>query len=244
MSDRRRHDLYRFYDAHDRLLYIGISLNAAQRASQHKADKPWWDDVDRMVVDHLGDVTRSEAMRVERDAIVDERPLYNVVHNQDGPQGGVTGDRLTWLCELCGDPIDGVSGYVELPEAERRRFRREVKAWEARYPDGQYMRAGDEGEGDQLGLHVFNMEAIFDRPPEAHWWAIHRCCDPDPQGSGYHFTVDRISTPWDFIQWTHHLYGKRWVDDTDWWELMDWIKPGVPIDTRKTRDGLTAGAHL
>lgn len=86
-DSRRPHDLYRFYDADDRLLYIGISLNAAQRASQHKAEKPWWNEVARMDVEHLGAVTRQDAEATEREAIRTEMPTHNIVHSikQDQP---------------------------------------------------------------------------------------------------------------------------------------------------------------
>ena len=73
-------DLYRFFDVHDVLLYIGISLNAAQRASQHRAYKHWWDEVHRMEVEHLS-CDRTAALEVERLAILVELPLYNVTHN-------------------------------------------------------------------------------------------------------------------------------------------------------------------
>jgi hypothetical protein len=73
-------DLYRFYDADDRLLYVGISLHAAQRASEHRRDKPWWPDVARMNVEHL-DGDRKTAEAAERRAIVNERPLHNVTWN-------------------------------------------------------------------------------------------------------------------------------------------------------------------
>jgi hypothetical protein len=73
-------DLYRFYDASGQLLYVGISLHAAQRASEHRKDKAWWSDVARMEVQHLP--TRHAALDAERTAIVNERPLHNVVHNQ------------------------------------------------------------------------------------------------------------------------------------------------------------------
>jgi predicted GIY-YIG superfamily endonuclease len=72
-------DLYRFFDKDDRLLYVGISLHAATRASSHKKDKPWWDDVDRMTVVHLA--TREAAEQAERTAIRTEKPLHNVIHN-------------------------------------------------------------------------------------------------------------------------------------------------------------------
>jgi hypothetical protein len=73
-------DLYRFFDADDRLLYIGISLSAVQRAAGHRHRQPWWDDVARMDVEHFPDVTRDEILRIEREAIRTERPLHNVVH--------------------------------------------------------------------------------------------------------------------------------------------------------------------
>src|SRR5688572_7566222 len=72
-------DLYRFYDRDDRLLYVGISLSAAKRASEHRAEKAWWSDVARMEVEHL-DVSRSEAEAIEKEAIRSEAPLYNVTH--------------------------------------------------------------------------------------------------------------------------------------------------------------------
>ena len=72
-------DLYRFYDANDVLLYVGISLNAAHRANTHRKDKPWWTDVARMDVQHLP--TRSVALDAERAAIAAEKPLHNIIHN-------------------------------------------------------------------------------------------------------------------------------------------------------------------
>lgn len=69
-------DLYRFYDADERLLYVGISLHAAHRASEHRGDKAWWGDVARMDVEHLAD--RAEALKAERRAIRNERPVYNI----------------------------------------------------------------------------------------------------------------------------------------------------------------------
>ena len=73
-------DLYRFFDANDRLLYVGISFSAVARASQHRSEKDWWSDVARMDVEHLP--SRAAAEQAERDAIRAESPLHNVVHNQ------------------------------------------------------------------------------------------------------------------------------------------------------------------
>lgn len=73
-------DLYRYYSADGRLLYIGISLHAAVRASNHRA-RPWWSDVATITVEHLDD--RTVALAAERSAIIDENPLYNVLRGPD-----------------------------------------------------------------------------------------------------------------------------------------------------------------
>lgn len=76
-------DLYRFFDAAGDLLYVGISVSAIQRASEHRADKGWWHEVASMTVEKVpGD--RAAALEAERLAILNEGPRYNVVHNQGG----------------------------------------------------------------------------------------------------------------------------------------------------------------
>jgi len=105
-------DLYRFYDATERLLYVGISLSAAGRAADHRGEKGWWRDVARMEVEHL-DVARDEALRIERKTILAERPLHNVVHNVTPAPASVGhgSSPLTvgqkWarpdFCERCGE---------------------------------------------------------------------------------------------------------------------------------------------
>jgi hypothetical protein len=72
--------LYRFYDADDRLLYIGISEKGPERWKAHRKDKPWWTDVARSTTEHYE--TRAEALEAERAAIIAEKPLHNVVHNR------------------------------------------------------------------------------------------------------------------------------------------------------------------
>ncbi len=83
MGDTTPTDLYRFYDSAGRLLYVGISLHAAQRAAEHKRGKSWWPDVARMEVEHLGH--RREAEEEEQRAIIAERPLHNIVYNGKRP---------------------------------------------------------------------------------------------------------------------------------------------------------------
>jgi len=91
-------DLYRYYDADDNLLYVGISFSAVMRASQHRSDKGWWRRVDRMTVEHLPD--RATAERLEMEAIKNESPIHNVVGN-DGkpatPPQSLSGAARDWV---------------------------------------------------------------------------------------------------------------------------------------------------
>jgi hypothetical protein len=73
-------DLYRMYDRAGRLLYVGISFNAGERATQHAETKPWWPHVDHIRIEHL-ECSREDALRKERWTIWEEEPLHNVQHN-------------------------------------------------------------------------------------------------------------------------------------------------------------------
>lgn len=72
-------DLYRYYDKDGTLLYVGISLNAIARATQHRVGAHWWANVANMTVEHYA--TREQAAHAEREAIAGEKPLYNVIYN-------------------------------------------------------------------------------------------------------------------------------------------------------------------
>lgn len=72
--------LYRHYAADGQLLYVGISLSAANRLSQHARDSNWFGDIARVEVEHYA--SRTLAMEVERLAIKNESPLWNRIHNK------------------------------------------------------------------------------------------------------------------------------------------------------------------
>ena len=73
--------LYRLLDNEARLLYIGITNAPIHRLFEHLEEKPWapqiaWQNVKRFD-------TREEAEAAERQAIQSERPLYNIVFNDE-----------------------------------------------------------------------------------------------------------------------------------------------------------------
>lgn len=73
----QRHVLYRFYNADDELLYVGITNNPASRFRVHEGSKQWWDEVDRIELKRYG--SREELDAAERLAIRHEKPRYNIV---------------------------------------------------------------------------------------------------------------------------------------------------------------------
>jgi len=71
--------LYRFYDALDQLLYVGITNNPRARFGQHNSDKPWFKKVVRSTMEHFD--TRAELEAAEIVAIQSELPIYNRAHS-------------------------------------------------------------------------------------------------------------------------------------------------------------------
>ncbi|MGW5477640.1 hypothetical protein [Streptomyces sp. NPDC004008] len=78
----RRTALYRLFDGHDQLLYVGITFNPRDRWLAHSATKGWWKQVARREVEWWD--TRLDAEVAESKAIRDERPLYNIA-GAEGP---------------------------------------------------------------------------------------------------------------------------------------------------------------
>ena len=90
MSDADTVDLYRFYDAEGRLLYIGRSVQVLGRLESHKYTKDWWPTVARMDIEK---VSAKQASDAELSAIARECPLYNVAGS--GGKINDTGVRIS-----------------------------------------------------------------------------------------------------------------------------------------------------
>lgn len=79
----RRTALYRFYDADEQLLYIGIAYDPNLRRHQH-SKASWRDLVAKQVIEWHP--TRDAAAEAERTAIAAELPLHNTQHHPvNGP---------------------------------------------------------------------------------------------------------------------------------------------------------------
>lgn len=71
--------LYRHFDKHGQLLYVGISLNAINRLAQHGNSAAWFDQIARVTIQWLP--SRASALAAEAIAIAGERPIHNVAGN-------------------------------------------------------------------------------------------------------------------------------------------------------------------
>lgn len=76
MKDTKRTALYRHYDKDGVLLYVGISLSAAHRFSEHIGRSEWAESSESMKVEWFA--TRSDAEKAEHAAIISENPKYNI----------------------------------------------------------------------------------------------------------------------------------------------------------------------
>lgn len=78
-SPSLRTAVYRFYDAVDQLLYVGITSDAKARWRQHAKEKEWWPQVAHKRITWFA--SREEAAAAERLAIVAEAPRFNIDMN-------------------------------------------------------------------------------------------------------------------------------------------------------------------
>jgi excinuclease UvrABC nuclease subunit len=68
--------VYRLLDANHRLLYVGVSTNPRERLRNHAIEKPWWSQVERIVL--IGPLKNHKALDLERAIIKSAHPAYNV----------------------------------------------------------------------------------------------------------------------------------------------------------------------
>lgn len=73
--------VYKYYDVHNILIYVGITRNGILRNRQHNSDKPWWLCVARQEVEHFD--SREAAHIREVELIRLYRPPFNIQHNFD-----------------------------------------------------------------------------------------------------------------------------------------------------------------
>lgn len=72
--------LYRHYGPNSDLLYVGQTMSAWKRSSQHLTKANWRDFIWLIVIEPFA--TREEALAAEQEAIRNEYPKHNITHNK------------------------------------------------------------------------------------------------------------------------------------------------------------------
>jgi len=80
MTGNESTQLYRHFDAQGQLLYVGISLSAVARLTQHRNSSDWYSQISRVEIQRFD--TRSEAEGAEWEAIQKEKPIHNIIGNK------------------------------------------------------------------------------------------------------------------------------------------------------------------
>ncbi len=102
-------DVYELYDRDGTLLYVGISLNLAQRMEQHRGAKRWWQNVKRIEVRHCS--SRAHALFWEYVTIQTRRPRYNIQGQAKEP---LAYPDAALICAISAS-LQTVSGWDDMP---------------------------------------------------------------------------------------------------------------------------------
>jgi len=81
MKADTRTALYRHWSKYGQLLYVGVSLNAVNRLSQHAVSSGWHKDIAKVEIEWFE--SRSAALIAEKLAIKKERPEHNKMHRAE-----------------------------------------------------------------------------------------------------------------------------------------------------------------
>lgn len=143
------HVLYRFYSATGQLLYVGITMNPAQRFKSHRKSKDWWSEIVGITLEHYAN--REELADAERRAIQVERPLHNVVRPTLKPNPPQSAESIPIHSEVLPD-VDAIGLFTNpepgIPDALRSLFGRS-SGRDTRYghvTDEEFQRHEAEGE--------------------------------------------------------------------------------------------------
>lgn len=68
--------LYRFWNSDGDLLYVGRTVNFAQRWSKHQGATSWWLEIAQITIEHFADADFLDA--AEFKAIQTENPRHNI----------------------------------------------------------------------------------------------------------------------------------------------------------------------
>jgi hypothetical protein len=155
--------VYRLYDSNDVLLYIGVASIFGTRWHQHAGMQPWWPHVDHQTIEWHA--TREDAEAAGAEAIRQEKPVYNCLHNgkrrfgpRRDPHSGFPADGHPLLLDIreARAEYDLLQADADADAAHRELMTRIGKALDE-------AEALPEGERRKLGPSAIGRAANFTR---------------------------------------------------------------------------------
>ena len=141
--------LYRSFDEHGALLYVGISHSAMQRLGQHKAKSIWHKQCVHVELEHFD--SRKEALEAEDNAIKAESPMFNIQgkvnqksnnHNPNWSGGACSLDKLLERCKLEQASMEERDKHLELFEELTRKLAQ--AKWNLKKAEKKYLERNSE----------------------------------------------------------------------------------------------------
>ncbi len=111
------HTVYRFFDADDELLWVGVTATRTRRFAQHREQREWWTEIVRAEFEHFG--TRAEAEAAEREQIQTLHPRYNVHKSNGVPVGMLSTKELAEQIRVSSETVRVLANRGYLPVAGR-----------------------------------------------------------------------------------------------------------------------------
>jgi predicted GIY-YIG superfamily endonuclease len=124
----RKTTLYRYYDEHDRLLYVGITGDNTNRQSQHRRDSFWFGEIRSAVFEHYE--SRELAAAAEVRAIQDEKPRYNTQHLNSKKVEFDSGELFAKFHLLTLTSGHDLNGRAVEVDADHAQYQKELSAFD------------------------------------------------------------------------------------------------------------------
>lgn len=111
--------VYRLYDRHDKLLYVGMTVEPKGRFRQHRNQhRDWWHEVDHVIWEEHDN--RDEARYAEAVAMILERPRKNLNGNAVRVSGYASGGHLHM--EMEAEEEEFCVAYDDVPRYRKLRL--------------------------------------------------------------------------------------------------------------------------
>ncbi len=111
--------------------------------------------------------------------------------------------QIVWTCEKCGFPVEDNDGALHVDVRLALKARRDVQAAKDAHPDS-----------------AWSLGELMAQPGPVPWEVHHSACDPRPDSDDYWIAVSRARSHAQLLNWTAHLMGKTWLENTTWDDVI------------------------